>query len=282
MAQPVTSFKKFLKKRAPIFIATLPHRKKKNSGTEEMKAFVNNADSKQIDMRQNGEDRALRNDVQKESLGQTKTVAEALHARTPAKSGEADKLHGRLAKHYQLDDKDKEAVDIYSKFGNHINKQLTKGAMPEEERSKPAPKNAEDEKLSADAQAAGKQIDKILSQHKSPTADFYCYAAMPDSPADKSAETTGYDNDPNGGPIEGSIPGFTETSLDINVAKEMAGKKGHILKLKIPAGSKHGVYTGEEDSKKFLIRPGRQTRIHPEPEQHGDHQVWHGELQGDK
>lgn len=244
MNKPITSFKKFLRKQAPIALVCMPHRKKKTV---------------------------------KEEIEQ---LDESFHKSTPENSGKTGELHDRLAAYYNIDAKDKEAIGIFQQFGNHINNSLAKAAMPKAEKSKPDPVDAEAEKVSADAQAAGKKIDALLAAHKGPSHDFHVYAGLRHHPFEKIKETQGYDAGEE--PVEAHLPGFTQASIDPNFAKSNVGEKGHILKMKIKAGSKHGAYIGHvidhADAKEFLLRPGRKLRIHPEPEQKGSHHIWHAEI----
>jgi hypothetical protein len=49
-------------------------------------------------------------------------------------------------------------------------------------------------------------------------------------------------------------------------------KYGHMLKIHIPEGSKHGMYIGHHSAspqeQEFLIKRGVKIHIHPEPEVH--------------
>lgn len=340
--KPLTSFKKFLRKQAPLTLTTIRHRRiaKQTAALDEETAGVGETEqldelspaklgqyiskSKADEDKRRARGREVRAQLNKQFpgmnfsppldrrlysptasrqagrklainklLGQHVKVpakeeieveGEQLDelAKTPMNSSKTQDLHDRLSKFYNIDDKDKEGIKIFQQFGNHINNALTKAAAPKEEKSKPDPIDAESEKVSADAQAAAKKIDQLLGMHKGPNHDFHVYAGLKAHPFENIKAEQGYD--PEGEPVEAHLPGFTQASIDPNFAKQNVGKKGHILKLCIKAGSKHGAYIGHHNEdghdKEFLMRPGRKVRIHPEPEQHGDHHIWHGEVQG--
>lgn len=203
-------------------------------------------------------------------------------AKTPMKTGKTEDLHSRLSKYYNIDAKDKEAVGVYQKYHNHINNAYGKFAKGPDQKSKPDPVDAESQKTQTDALAAGKKIDTLLSAHKAPEADFHVYAGLKHHPFENIKDEQGYD--PGDEPVEAHIPGFAQTSIDPGYAKQNAGKGGHVLKMQIKAGSKHGAYIGHVNNgghdKEFLVRPGRKLRIDPKPEMHGDTHIWHGEIQG--
>jgi len=304
--KPLTSFKKFLRKQAPLTLTTIRHRRiaKQTAALDEETAGVgdyhvyrksDNAKVGEFSSKstaghlkmmklqhmKHGPVYVVRKKLAKEEIEVEGEQLDEL-AKTPANSTKTQDLHDRLSKFYNIDDKDKEGIKIFQQFGNHINNALTKAAAPKEEKSKPDPIDAESEKVSADAQAAAKKIDQLLGMHKGPNHDFHVYAGLKAHPFENIKAEQGYD--PEGEPVEAHLPGFTQASIDPNFAKQNVGKKGHILKLCIKAGSKHGAYIGHHNEdghdKEFLMRPGRKVRIHPEPEQHGDHHIWHGEVQG--
>lgn len=273
MNKPVTSFKKFLKKQAPLTLITIPHKKTgiaaKDTRSPETKT---------------------RDDIR---LGKIKEEVEAadeqldeFYKPTPANSGKTGDLHDRLKDYYNIDGKDKEGLEIFKQFHGHINNALHKASAPKVEKSKPDPADPEADKYGADAQAAGKKIDALLSAHKAPTADFHVYAGLKGHPFESAKKTQGYE--PEGEePVEAHLPGFVQSSIDPNFAKQNAGKGGHVLKMQIKAGSNHGAYIGHHNDgghdKEFLMRPGRKLRVHPKAEEGKDGTtVWHGELTGNK
>jgi hypothetical protein len=316
---PITSFKKFLRKQAPITLITLPHKNKVAKIQEEaelgedLRHAVHNL-AKTVGMGDAGSSylkknlakahpdkvaaahRYLSGKKPHERTGddiahvnhmlESEQLDELFHAATPQNSKKGDDLHAHLSDYYNIDAGDKEGVGIFQKFHNHINKALGKAAAPKEEKSKPDPVDAEQEKYGSDASAAGKKIDQLLAAHKSPAKEFHIYTGLKGHPFEQMKKEQGYDYDPDSEePIEASIPGFAQASIDPTFAKENAGKAGHVLKLAVAPGSKHGAYVGHVNGdghdREFLMRPGRKLRLSPQPEMHGDTSIWHGQLTGE-
>lgn len=110
--------------------------------------------------------------------------------------------------------------------------------------------------------------------------------------------------------IKAKLPAFTSSSLHPTMALEFAEHDGpsteldnegnykrehHILKIKIPKGSEHGMYIGHMSNypheHEFLLKRNKKLHIHPEPEIHSyvkDHgegekikktvHIWHGHI----
>jgi hypothetical protein len=230
------------------------------------------------------------------------TLEELAHGATPKTfvTGTAknrtvqDGLHDRLSKHYNIDDEDKKHLAVFAQYGHDINKGLKDKNKPKEETSKPKKANpgAEEaaKKEGAQLDSHTKALDGALGQHVSPTADFHVYSALKQDPVKSHEEATGVKHDGKS-EIRGTFNHFAQASINPAVAREHAegtthfgtDKTNHVLKLKVPAKSKHGVYVGDHghpEHKEFLMRPGRKFHISGPAEDHGNTKIWHGELQG--
>jgi hypothetical protein len=145
-------------------------------------------------------------------------------------------------------------------------------------------------------------LDQATSSHEAPE-DFHVYVGLHEKP--KPGEIHKH---------HGYISSSVEPAIAKTYAKESPHASGsadsgdhehvdkHMLKLKIPKGSKHGYYIGNrkhlseyEHEKEFLIGRGKKIHIHHEPEirthvhtsknYYGDenkktyhHHIWHGKI----
>ncbi len=219
-------------------------------------------------------------------------------------------IHSRLSDHYNIDEDDKHHVTIFTDFSKNINQHLIKKNKPEAETSKPEKKDpekeAEDKIVSDNIERHIKGLDNMLGQHTSPSAPFHVYTGLKRSPSELHKQHTGEEHD-GASEFEAVFHHFASTSVDPEVAKQFAvsgvarrnmegikGRDAHIIKLKIPAKSKHGAYVGHiseyPEEKEFILKRDRKMKIHPEPEIHDYNDkmnktkhklyIWHGELQG--
>ena len=210
-------------------------------------------------------------------------------------------LHARLSDHYEFDEDDKKQIQIFMDYAAEINKALLAKNKPKKEvsKSKPAPKISDDDKkFAANVDKQAKELDAMLGGHTSPSADFNVYVPLKKSPTVLHQETSGQKHDGKA-EIQAVLHAFTTGTIMPNVSKDLAvkplqfskDKTAHIIKLKIPAGSKHGAYLGGKDDpdRKFLMKSNRKMTIAPEPEDHeytdkhgkkNPVKIWHAELEG--
>ena len=140
-------------------------------------------------------------------------------------------------------------------------------------------------------------ISKDISKHEAPHT-FNVYTGLKGNPFTKSdrfgVHITGRNKD---GSFQGHLPAFTSTTIQPDVAADFASgtyaSHKHMLKIRIPKGSKHGAYVGHisehPHEREFLLDKGKNLKIHYKPEyyrkkEEGDvnhYFIWHAKIDED-
>lgn len=111
--------------------------------------------------------------------------------------------------------------------------------------------------------------------------DLYVYSGLKGDPSDQKKQHGVKDYFKDNQVIKARLPAFTSTSMEPEVARQFVEKHydsdkdefhSHFLKIKIPEGSRHGMYVGHHSSvsheNEFILDKNKRLHIHPEPEIH--------------
>lgn len=144
-------------------------------------------------------------------------------------------------------------------------------------------------------------LDNLHNKTKQSPEDFHVYTGIKWNPTDLFKNTrsspfdiSGHKKDEGKDHVLIHLPAYTSTSLWAQKAQGFSrpddNSNNHIIKIKIPKGSKHGVYidgvsefgTHRYDNaaeKEFLLKRGLTLKLSKTPEVHdGRVHVWHGEI----
>lgn len=193
-------------------------------------------------------------------------------------------LDDELHNHYKPKEEHKDSISHYTDEGStSMNRELFDSKGKHDKDSRHA-KHIED-------------LHDATKEHAAPKS-FHVYSGLHSAP--QGGETHVHH-------------GFMSTSIDNKTASAFAknfngrhDEEGnyhvdkHMLKLKIPKGSKHGHYVGRNSTyghgfgdlnheHEFILGKGKRIKIHPEPEIHKKsdtgitihHHIWHGEIVDD-
>lgn len=143
-----------------------------------------------------------------------------------------------------------------------------------------------------------KKIDKALREAKPAPEDYYTYSGIRFNPEDlssdqnrgkgrKGAELKSEEEDH----IKVRFPAYTSTTISPHRAMSFSRQDSdgfhHIIKFKIPKGSKHGTHVAGisnfQTEMETLLKRGKNARIHKVPEikdsPGGKVKIWHAELE---
>jgi len=148
-----------------------------------------------------------------------------------------------------------------------------------------------------------KPLDEAIENHPAPR-DMYVYSGLKGSISDADAKHGIIDREENKRVHKLKMPAYTSSSMHPAIAQEFAktiistdgkNREKHILKIKIPEGSKHGMYIGHMSSinseHEFLLKRNKKLHVHPEPEKLSNedhdghtihHYIWHGHIVEDE
>ena len=201
-----------------------------------------------------------------------KLLLETIHGPSPKsmheEDKEIDKIHAGIHDHY-IDHSTRHISAIQEFTSSHSPNsfQLNKGLLGR----KP---------LHPDFHYLDQRLSEMM--HEAPEAphDFHVYTGIKGTIFSKQSKIRKDTKKNSSSVIKAKLPAYTSTSLRRTVASSFArplsdytdSEDKHLIKIHIPAGSKHGVYIAPTSQLKseneFLLNKGKKIHIHPEPEIH--------------
>jgi hypothetical protein len=159
--------------------------------------------------------------------------------------------------------------------------------------------NINHSQLSEGTKTLVNNIDEMHNKVKPAPEDFDVYTGIKWNPShlfkaeEHSDEFSGHKKEDSDKHTILHFPAYTSTSIwsgkALGFSNSGENEEGHIIRIKIPKGSKHDIYMdgassfgthimGDKAEKEFLLKRGLSIRLSKTPERDGNNHIWHGEV----